>query len=159
MFQRIQTLFLLLAITAVSLSFVFPIAQIQTGGKTTAIYTNYGLKTIEEKGKSHIIDGGFIYIVAAVALMTLFITLTQFKKRKLQISFCRYSYAILLVQTVLCIFQPTSSAQTIKFAGEISVAGYGLAFYMPMAAIVFAFLAEIFIKKDENLVRSADRLR
>lgn len=159
MFQRIQTIFLLIAITAISISFVFPIAEIQTDGKTTAVYTNYGLKALDANGKSHVIDSGFIYIVAAAALMTLLIALTQFKKRKLQITFCRFTYAIILIQIVLCIFQPQSSAQTIKFAGEITVSGYGIAFYAPMAALVFTFLAERFIKKDEDLVKSADRLR
>ena len=66
MLQRIQTLFLLIAITAISLSFVFPIAKIQTGDEVTALYTNYGLKSIDGPGKSHIMESGFIFIVAAV---------------------------------------------------------------------------------------------
>ena len=159
MLQRIQTLFLLIAITAISLSFVFPIAKIQTGDEVTALYTNYGLKSIDGPGKSHIMESGFIFIVAAGALITLLIALSQFKKRKLQITFCRFTYAIILIQIVLSIFQPNSAAQTIKFAGEIKVAGYDLGFYMPIIALFFTFLAENFIRRDEKLVKSADRLR
>ncbi|MBK9764863.1 MAG: DUF4293 family protein [Flavobacteriales bacterium] len=35
----------------------------------------------------------------------------------------------------------------------------GLSFYLPIVALVLAFLAERSIKADEDLVRSVDRLR
>jgi hypothetical protein len=38
-------------------------------------------------------------------------------------------------------------------------ASYGLSFVLPIVALVLSFMAERAIKADEELVRSADRLR
>ena len=157
MLQRIQTLFLMLAVAALAASFVFPIATIAAGSET-ASYTNYGLSVVND-GKVTIIESGFIYIVAGAAMLFLLFALTQYRKRKLQVSICRISYIIILAQLAMCFFMPDQAAANIKFAGKVEVSAYGFGFYAPIIALVFTFLAERFIRRDEALVRSADRLR
>ncbi len=46
--------------------------------------------------------------------------------------------------------------------GELKVAtniGFSFGAFLPIVSAIFAFLAAHFIKKDEQLVRSADRIR
>ena len=44
-------------------------------------------------------------------------------------------------------------------SGETSVSEKGIGMFLPIVAIVFLVLANKAIKKDEDLVKSADRLR
>jgi hypothetical protein len=42
--------------------------------------------------------------------------------------------------------------------GRVS-SSYGVSFFLPLATLLFSFLAERAIRADEALVRNADRLR
>lgn len=156
MFQRIQTLFILLAVAATSVSFVFPVATAAVG-EAKFTYSNYGLYMLGEKANVKVVDS-FIYIIAAAVLVFLLFALSQYKKRALQVKVCRLTYLLILAQFALCFFMPDRTLAQLKLAGEISMS-YGIAFFMPLVALVFTFLAERFIRKDEQLVKSADRLR
>jgi hypothetical protein len=118
-----------------------------------------GLQSVDAAGKTTHTSGGIIYLVAAAGLLLILIALSQFKRRKIQILICRITYLVILTHAVLCFLLPESMVQTIKFAGEIKITSSGLGFYLPIVAVVCTFLAELFIKRDEKLVRSADRLR
>lgn len=156
MLSRIQTLLLLLAAGAIAVSFIFPVVY-ATIGEIKMEYTNYGLYVYEEKGRI-LAQGGFIYLVAAAVLLFLLVALSQFKKRTLQVKICRLTYVVILVQFALCFFIPENTITEIKLAGEVKIQ-YGVSFFIPLVALVFTFLAERAIIKDERLVRSADRLR
>lgn len=160
MVQRIQTLLLLLATATIALTFIFPIANLtSTDGLVKAMYTNFGIVTLDTKGKLASMGDGYIYIVAAAIILFLLFAISQFKKRVLQMKICRLSYILILAHFAMCFFMPDSAAASIKYMNEVKVVGYGISFYLPIAALVFTFLAERFIKRDENLVKSADRLR
>lgn len=156
MFSRIQTLFLLLAVVATSLSFVFPVIAGNIG-TVPYEYNNYGVYMMMSGVKTKVLEG-MLYLVAAAVLLSLLFAVSQFKKRKTQIMVCRVSYLLILVQFALYFFIPESTVNSLKLVGDVTV-GYGVAFFMPLVALVFTFLAERAIKKDEALVRSADRLR
>lgn len=158
MLQRIQTLFIVIAIIAIGLTFVFPVTSL-SAGDAKAIYTNYGLKSIDAKGNAKIIEAGYIYIAGAINLIVLLYTIFQYKNRKWQMKLCRVAYLLIIVQMGLYFFMPDAAMANMKLAGEVKMDGYGLAFYFPLVALAFVFLAEYFIKRDEQLVRSADRLR
>jgi len=42
---------------------------------------------------------------------------------------------------------------------DLVTMGYGIGYFGPIAALPFVFLANRGIKKDENLIKSLDRLR
>jgi hypothetical protein len=160
MFQRIQTIFLLIAIVAILVTFFAPIANVSVDGNAVGIYTNYGLISILTVGvPSEFKEQGIIYIVAAAGLLLLLFCLSQFKRRKLQILICKILYVIFAAHMVLNFILPGNAIEKVKLAAKIEISGYGLAFYMPIIAILFVFLAQWRIRKDEELVKSADRLR
>ena len=89
-----------------------------------------------------------------LSILTALITLFSYKNRKLQIKLC---YLIMLLNlslfsTVLCL-----TNQLYKHGLEKPT--FLFPTYLILVAIVAAFWAGIFIKKDEELVRSADRIR
>ena len=63
---------------------------------------------------------------------------------------------------VLAILLPALAAWLVfSQQGAPSTSGIddGLGLFLPVAALIFAVLANLFIKKDDKLVKSMDRLR
>ena len=90
-------------------------------------------------------------IVALVPLVIIFL----YKNRKQQIAFC-YSAILVLIGYSFWM------AQTVKgVAGSITLDTHtmGIGLFLTSLSIVFIIFAQKSIKKDEKLVKSADRLR
>lgn len=86
---------------------------------------------------------------AALALITIF----MFKNRKLQFVLNRLN--IILNFTLLGVLVYLS----LNLSGETAVSEKGIGMFLPIVSIVFLVLANKAIKKDEDLVKSVDRLR
>jgi uncharacterized membrane protein YkgB len=117
-----------------------------------ATFTNYGW--VSEKNtiiKSYPLHIGIVVISILIAA-----TIFMFKNRKRQVLLCRMNYLLIMVQFALYFFLPDASINALDHKGEITQQP---GFFMPLVAAAFIFLAETFIRKDERLVRSADRLR
>lgn len=82
-----------------------------------------------------------------------FVTIFLFKNRQLQFVLGRLNILINLFLLVLLIYL----SQTIS--GEASVSEKGIGMFLPILAILLLVLANKAIKKDEDLVKSVDRLR
>jgi hypothetical protein len=72
--------------------------------------------------------------------------------------FVRGTY-LLLLGVIAFMFITDRSVNGYLSTGGLVDAGYGLSFVMPIVSLVLTFMAERAIKADEELVRSADRLR
>ncbi|MFM1932704.1 MAG: hypothetical protein RL226_2007 [Bacteroidota bacterium] len=156
MIQRIQTVYLLLAIVCIGSVFFFNIGGYQD---TTAHITEIGMyKVTTGSGEvTPTVKGNLAAIMASVALVMLVLTVFQYKHRKRQIQFARLSY--LLVMLVIGVFWWVLEANYWTKHIEGAVFDYGVSFYLPFAAIAFIWLANRGIKADEDLVRSLDRIR
>lgn len=146
MIQRIQTIYLLLIeIIFISLFFI-PVYE-------------------QHMEKTNIINGMSllnlpILLVAGFLLSSLAVfTIVQFKKRPLQIKLC--NIGMLLSATI---FAAVTTFPKL-LAGEVTVTNihyhttFGIGTWLFALPIFLFFLASRAIKKDEELVRSADRLR
>lgn len=148
MIQRKQTLFLLgVALVAIALLFV-PFQKI------TATETVWQLCLMP--GCSPGVMNSSIYIPMVLDILILILSLAcifLYKNRPLQ-----YKIANLLMLLNVFIIGLFFLVSYVKegIAGEIS---YSIGASLPVIGIVLAFLAANFIKKDEQLVRSADRIR
>lgn len=136
MIQRIQTLYLLLA-TGISagLIFVFHLWTNNDGDKIFAM-DNYL----------------YLGLFLGSALLSL-ISIFSFKKRKTQFVLGRLN--IILNFILLGIFV----TQSLNLSGETNVSEKGIGILLPVFSIVCLALANKAIKKDEDLVKSVDRLR
>ncbi len=137
MIQRIQTIYLILAfvITGV-LSLVFSLWTLEGGkeyfARDNQIYTIlFGLST-----------GITIY------------SIISFKKRQTQFVANRLNIILNLILLGLFVYH------SLNISGEtVIVSEKGIGMFLPILAIVFLVLANKAIKKDEDLVKSVDRLR
>ncbi len=151
MIQRIQTIFLLLASGSAFSLFLKPMDFFE-------VDNNQGLpadamlydKVFEVN--DHIIMLVLVVLAGILALVGIFL----FKQRDKQMMVSRLVTVVGILIMVLAgiLFTIDYNALT----GNTNITGdYGL--LSPILLIVFAVLATRFIKKDENLVRSMDRLR
>ena len=135
MIQRIQSVYLALAaIVAGSLPFVFNSWETTENAAVFAIDKQYLLV-------------GFL-ISAVMSLASIF----MFKNRKSQFVINRLN--IILNFILLAVF--VYSSLTASGEMEVSEKGVGI---LPIISIVLLVLANKAIKKDEDLVKSVDRLR
>ncbi len=136
MLQRIQTVYLFIAvIIAAGLIFVFPLWENNAGEPVYAI--------------DELIAFGMFIASAAISLVSIF----MFKNRKLQFVLGRLN--IILNLFLLGVFVYWS----LTLPGEMDISEKGIGMFLPIISIVFIVLANKAIKKDEDLVKSVDRLR
>ncbi len=87
------------------------------------------------------------------AALLSFINIFIFKKRQLQFVLGRVIILIHLFLVGLLIYL------SLTLSGEASVSEKGIGMFIPIVAILLVALANKAIKKDEDLVKSVDRLR
>ncbi|AVR45562.1 DUF4293 domain-containing protein [Christiangramia fulva] len=136
MLQRIQTVYLLLAvIVSAGLIFVFPVWETSEGTEVYAI--------------DQLLIFGMFLASAALSLVSIF----MFKNRKLQFVLGRLN--IILNLFLLGVFVYWS----LSLPGEMDISEKGIGMFLPIVSIVLLVLANKAIKRDEDLVKSVDRLR
>lgn len=149
MLQRIQTVYLLVSFLLLTLMIFFPLFEFNAGAY---IFDPFQIKSTAEGGEtlaSYPI-AIFLIITALSHLGTIFL----FKNRPLQMRITTFLSIFLLGFYALLAFY---YFVIINF--EITETKAQLTLIVPLIAAVLTFMANRQIKKDENLVRSADRFR
>jgi hypothetical protein len=158
MIQRIQTIYLLLISILIALVPFFYLALFKIDGELIYTYSIY--KIVPQDGGDIIIPGNWIpqIVLLSAILIVSIITLFKYKNRKLQLKLGTLNYlfmATFIISTYLSVMNISSLLEL----GEEVKTIYYVGFYLPIAAITFQFLANRAIKKDEELVKSVERLR
>jgi Domain of unknown function (DUF4293) len=161
MIQRIQTLYLFLASVSLAVMFFLPIYTFQEK-QTDGTLMDVKL-TIQGRFEKSVDTGEYILAKPSYArsLMTLaiglgiFVSIFRYANRKQQINICR----AMIVLTFVLIITLLNGASKVVNSGtaENIITGYAVLF--PSISVVLTALAARAIKKDEELVRSADRIR
>jgi glucan phosphoethanolaminetransferase (alkaline phosphatase superfamily) len=162
MLQRIQSVFMFLAIISGVLIFFFPIATYYA----ETSYLKYFIYMINDLAKEPFPDMKSphtaysaiftlpVSILQVAIIGLLFLTIFKYRSRTLQMKLNRLN-VFLNVILIGGIFFASYQLETITG----TTAEYGAGAVFPLVAIVLVFIANYHIKKDEKLVRSADRLR
>ena len=136
MLQRIQTIYLTISAALLGVLYLwFPIIVSEEG---TVVVRN------DEPIMLGLIFGSILLI---------FISIFSYKKRKSQFVINRLN--IILIFFLLGVFVYRS----LTLSGETLVSEKGIGVFLPIISIVFLVMANKAIKKDEDLVKSVDRLR
>lgn len=146
MIQRIQSIFLLLSAGAAFGLFAFPFAASSEKVVASALFAD-GVYSIDDQ------FGLLLFFVLAGALAVVNIFL--FKNRPLQMKLCRFALVADLLGLVLALILFFRDSSTLS--GVEVKDGVGL--FLPAGFFIFGILALKYIRKDENLVQSMDRLR
>ena len=137
MLQRIQTVYLLLAFVVTGvLPFFIP------------------LWTMTD-GKEYLFMQNQVYVVLFGLSTTLsLLSIISYKKRQNQFVMGRLNIILNLILLGLFVYRSQN------VSGEaVAVSEKGIGMFLPIVAIVLLVLANKAIKKDEDLVKSVDRLR
>lgn len=151
MAQRIQTLYLLLVFLCLGGMFMAP--MIEFGN---VLWDVNGFSDPEGPSElTGLLPFHLAGIVLGLMALTVFI-IFSFKNRKRQLALGRVNY-FLILGLVVIIHLSVSKIQ--EQLGEGTAIAYGISSYLPVIALAFHLLANRAIKKDEDLVKSLDRLR
>ncbi|MBK7213530.1 MAG: DUF4293 domain-containing protein [Bacteroidales bacterium] len=158
MIQRIQTVYLALAVIALSLLFVFPMATFFSDLAYLKFYL-IGLKNMAPDGAIPVPATFNIPLIIVVFLVAVLdaaaIFLYKNRSRQIQLTNIAVMLNILFILAILFIYIPMVEKKTsIKpdFASGIGI-------YLPIVSLMFTVLSNRAIKRDDKLVRSSDRLR
>jgi hypothetical protein len=143
MIQRIQTIYLFLA-SLVSGGLIFVFNLWNTLKEQIFVLDLFQEELVTIK----LIP--FMFITSAVLSIS---TIFLYKDRKLQFVIGRVIVLINLFLLVLLIYL------SLTLSGETSVSEKGIGMFLPILVILLIVLANKAIKKDEDLVKSVDRLR
>lgn len=150
MIQRIQSLYLLLASCCIGLMFLFPLAWFEKES-IQQVFMLYGI--LDATGLPVLKFYSLTGLAGLLVFLFLFI-LFRYKNRKAQLRLCRISFIILLGIVVLPVFYMMKYSQMHTMVLSVS-----MTLVLPVLSGVFTWLAVRGIKKDEELVRSMDRIR
>jgi hypothetical protein len=155
MLQRVQTIWLFLASAAIFCLFLFPYLQVYNPDgsfravKITGVQESVGGQIVQSE--SFLALTIVTVIIALIPLITIFL----FKNRKLQIKLCYLSIAAILGFS----FWLVQTAKQVLGPITLQSENYGLGVILPSLSVFFIVLALRGIRKDEKLIKSADRLR
>lgn len=130
MLQRIQTVWIILAVLAAIFLFI-------TGQDVKLANSDFPLMTV------------FCPVLFFIGLLSVF----SFRNRKRQIMLNNISIVINVLLIGLLGYW------LLKLSGGISFPEKGIELIFPLIAIVSLLIANVYIRKDEKLVKSVDRLR
>lgn len=157
MIQRKQTIYLLLSIIAMVMTAVFPIAKFY--GDFYYILNVFSFSAIPETVETALnfsfnlpLSALWLAIVALNA-----ITIFLYKKRNTQVKLVNVSLAFLIAFIALIFFYYAPFIEkNFKVVAEYAK---NIGIYMPIISFICMLLANRGIKKDEELVKSLDRIR
>lgn len=159
MIQRIQTIYLLVAGLILFGLFLFPyvhyndLVGLGKDVKVTGVYgTSAGLPTHETS---------FWYILQIIATVVVGLlpiyTIFKFKNRKTQIKLIILDIVLIILLAIWLYASASGHLVTVnQFLGAGAI---GVGFFLLPISIIFLSLALGAIRRDEKLIKSADRLR
>jgi MFS superfamily sulfate permease-like transporter len=155
MIQRIQSVWLFFATACIFSLFLFPYLQVLNSDgsasliKVTGVYQSIAGQQVQTEA--------FLTLTIATVILALipFAIIFMFKDRKKQIML---SY-IAIVLVIGFSFWLIQTAKGVIGSVELQAENYGVGSLIPSISILFLILAIRGMKKDDRLIKSADRLR
>lgn len=151
MIQRIQTVFLFLAAVALGLFLYFPLIRLEPGH-----FAAVDLKGWDITQRLPFMGDVYIYYVTSIlALTAIALTLLNilfYKNRGLQMLLCWFAVVIIVAVQAFVYYK----YQTWVFIGDVVLRKWNL---FSVVAVLFELLAFFYIRKDEETIKSLDRLR
>ncbi len=156
MIQRIQSVYLLLAAIAVALMTAFPIMSFYGDLHTFSVWLMKieNLVPDSDLPYTHMSTMPLSVFTGIVFLLSIF-SILKYNNRKLQMKLIKVN-VLLNIMLIIGIFlvYPRMITDAIAVTEE-----YKTAAFFPLVSLVLLILAFRGVKKDEELIKSADRLR
>lgn len=154
MWQRKQTVFLVITSLCMILCVFFPIwVGVQDDTRSTLFPLHYSVITGDARTTTYYPFSITAMLAIAAATVSI-IEIGKFEKRLLQLKLGTLNSLFMAGTLVAMVVFTKRLMQENTLAGE-----YGLAFWLPAVAMVSNLIANRFIRKDEKLIRDSERIR
>jgi hypothetical protein len=160
MIQRIQSLYLLAVITSSFFLIFKPIAYYTLSDASIVTFKSSGFYNNSEPASMLSPAYPMLGLVIISILMS-FIAILTFKKRRLQMQLCIYNTILTLLLGSLIFIYYFILSVNIMEGNNLQVISKSL-FYpilIPLVNVILLYQAFRYIKKDDQLIKSYDRLR
>lgn len=148
MIQRIQTVFLFLAVVGLMVQILFPV--LSASPVTSEGFYQDGLLFIRE----NTIAFSLLTLSVVLALLAIFL----FKNLKLQQQIILSAIALLLVSSIVSVMVFSDTTRSISSTQQ-AVLSPQPGLFMPLSCLILLILAFRYVKKDQRIIKSMDRLR
>lgn len=154
MLQRVQSIYLLLALVSSGLMLLFPLADFINGEQIDSFLYFYGVQPLDETLDVVMNTIPLAALLGGISVLV-FITIFMYKNRNLQTRLCVFNMLLQVGALGLIYFY------SVYLPEEIGVTSYKFSFIaiFPVITLIFLFMANKGIRKDEALIRSMDRIR
>lgn len=150
MIQRIQTVFLLLTLVCMGLFLWLPLIGVEAG-KFSDFTQGYAIgHTLPIGDQPYIMFFNAIFTGTAAGLVL--IAILSFKNRGFQMMLCWFSIVLIVSAQAFVYYK----YMTKIFMGDVLLTWWNL---LSIATIVFLVFSIVYIRKDEETIKSLDRLR
>lgn len=160
MIQRIQTILLLLSSACMILFLILPVwlKFDPASGEMYKIFSTYLFYQANPEATVQFIFLPYAYSggVALLSILISWIEIFKYKKRLTQIKLGTLN-SLLITGSLVYLVYLTYNAQSEILPNILGQ--YKLGLFMPAIALIMNSIANRFIRKDEKLVRSVDRIR
>jgi hypothetical protein len=167
MIQRVQSIFLLCVAISMGLMLNFKIwekGSLEKDNNEQVIITAFQQTHVridvnENDNESRIEETRATFavgILASLAVIVALYSIFQYKNRLTQMKLGALNSLLIAGAMMLSLYY---AMQAEKILLPNIQGAYRLGFFMPIAALLFNLLSNRFIRKDEKLVKSVDRLR
>lgn len=165
MIQRVQSIFLLLVAIAMGLMLGFDVWHKLSISKGEAVelnafyLTHFQLQEAEEPLPGNIIEqepAWYIALLASLSAVVAIYSIFRYDNRLTQTKLGALNSLLIGATLVVCIWLSLKGDEMLISESQ---GVYDIGFYLPAVALICNMLAQRFIRKDEALVRSADRFR
>ena len=155
MIQRIQSVYMFLAVTAIVVMFFFPVANFYGN----MYYFYFSLNGVSDESFLTINTIPLV-VMAAVIIVLIFSGLFSFRNRLLQVKIARFAVLLNIAFIIVLYFGYIDNiVKDFEKQGVTLDVQYKAGIYFPLIVLIFLILAIRAIISDENKVRAADRLR
>ncbi|WP_088654853.1 DUF4293 domain-containing protein [Geofilum rhodophaeum] len=152
MIQRIQTVYLFLALLFTSSLFFLDMAQLASTNSTYLL--NFQGLVEANKPTELLMPATALSILLTMAATLTLVTIFLYKKRVLQIRLCALNLGLHAGLSIMIYYFGKAAAR--EFQAELS---FDWPLVLPLAALILIVLALRAIGKDEALIRSLNRIR
>lgn len=157
MIQRVQTIFLFLIVVGMGLTLSTQLwSQGGAAGDSWSL-SAFAMSNMDESGKViQSTSAWYLAALASIAAILALVSIFQYKlrSRQLLLNMINSLVMVSLVATTFLTTNGVNESLQSQDGGD-----YGIGFWSILVAMVMNMLANRFIKKDEALVRSVDRIR
>jgi len=150
MIQRIQSLYLLIAGIIVLVMYKMPVA-VFTG--SDLIYNLYACHILHPSTGASVINVVPMAVLPVLSMFLSFFALLKFKNRSFQMKLGKLNIIVLVALLAVQVIY------FIRIEQLIGEGNPGFSAIVPLVSILLILMANKAIKKDDNLVKSADRIR